>query len=222
MAKRLKQVAAEMADDGVHGFRPAPEPKKRGRPPRAAPPVSSNVNDETIAAAIVECGAARNDLDVANAHYRNALKKWGERGVPPEHVTWLLKQKKREVADIEQMIRWQNRMLAIAAIPVGSQLGLFDDGESVGTRVDKARAVPIAAADDIVRAKREGYDAGARGDGEDANPYDDGSPLALAWSAERRRATVDRAGEVFGTAKTAEELAGEAADEMRALRAPPN
>ena len=44
MAKRLKQAAAEAAED--RGNAPTIEPKKRGRPPKPVV-VASNVTDET-------------------------------------------------------------------------------------------------------------------------------------------------------------------------------
>lgn len=214
-----RKLTAKTTTDDAAPAQQASAPKKRGRPPKAASAAPlSNVSGDTIKAAIVEVGAAKTDLESAQGVYRNLLKKWEERGVPSEWVTWGIKQRKREVGDIERDIRWMNRMLAIQEIPVGSQLGLFEDGESIGTKVDKAKAETVTSDDDIAKAKAAGYEAGTKGIGEEANPHPDGSPSALAWAAERRRATVDRAREAFGGGKSAADLAGESVEGMRALR----
>lgn len=194
---------------------------------------ASNVGDDAIVAAVLECGGLKAEAETANANYRNGLKKWEERGVSAEDVTWFLKLRKREVPDVEAEIRRRNRLLRALAYPLGAQLGLFEDGQTVATKVDddklaQERAAVIKALpteQDLAEAHAKGFDAGLRGYGVDVNPFQsaDGSPQYLHWLAGRKEGTIEAAKKAFAPApaeppKSAEELAGEAADGMAKLR----
>jgi ribosome modulation factor len=195
---------------------------------------ASNVGDDAIVAAVLECGGLKADAETANAAYRNGLKKWEERGVSAEDVTWFLKLRKREVPDVEAEIRRRNRLLRAMAYPLGAQLGLFEDGQSVAAKVDGDKLAAERAAvvkalpteQDLEEAHAKGFEAGSRGYGEDVNPFQsaEGCPQSLRWLAGRKEGTIEAAKKAFApvegdASKSAEDLAGEAAEGMAQLRA---
>lgn len=198
MARKLNEKTAAHAAEKAASSAPKGERAKAGKAKTSAAKIVSNVTDETIVAAVMECGGFKSELESAQGKYRNALKKWEERGVDAADIAWILRTKQREVHDIENEFRRRNRLLRVLKIPVGAQLGLFEDGESVASKVDgdavksEAEKAKIVEGDEIARAQAKGYDAGLRDYGEDVNPHEDGSPLALAWEAGRKSGVEQR------------------------------
>lgn len=227
MAKKLNERTAADAAERAASAAPAPskdKPKKAAA--TSAAKVVENVTDETMISAAMECGGLKTEVESANGKYRAALKKWEERGVDAADIAWILRTKRREVHEIESEIKRRNRWLRVMQIPVGAQLGLFADGESVGAKVDgdkiaaeKAKADPITA-EESAKIQAAGAECGARGYGPEVNPYqsDEGSPRFLAWEAGRK--TGEAAAKAYGgdEPKSSEDLAGEAADGMAKLR----
>lgn len=220
---RARKDAGDKAAAAASAAEKAAEQRRAEAEARAK--ATANVTDDTMVAAVLECGGLKTALETAQGNYRAALKKWEERGVDAGDVTWFLRTKKRDVQDVEAEIRRRNRLMRALAYPIGAQLGMFDDGESVGAKVDgdkiaaaKANGLPTVA--DIDAAKAQGYDAGLRGYGNDVDPFqkDEGSPLSLAWRGGREAGVVEAATRAFGREKTAEDMVGETVDGMRELR----
>lgn len=194
MARKLNDRTKAAAGADAAPARPG----KAAKGKTAAATVVSNVTDDTITAAVMECGGFKAELESAQGKYRNALKKWEERGVDAGTIAKILAIKKREIHDVENEFRRLNRYLRVLKIPIGAQLGLFEDGESVASKVDgdqinaKAKIDAIAQGGEIAAAQAKGYDAGLRDYGDELNPHDDGDPLALAWEAGRKQGIEQR------------------------------
>lgn len=164
---------------------PAEEPKRRGRPRKAPPP--TNVTDETIrehcekcATAFGEMQTARDEVSIRTGAYRSRLKEAGKAGVPKEAITWWLAARRREPGDIDRETRDRNRIARIMALPIGTQLGLFDDGGTVAGAVDQEQ---LAAADGKPAgdAYIDGKLAGGDGKPLSTNPYPAESQAADEW-----------------------------------------
>lgn len=186
MARRPKAADAE-----------APEgegPRKRRV---AAPP--SNVTDDTIREFVGKAIGAKAELEEAEAAakskrggYRAVLKAAKAAGVDPGHITWFLDARKRDVKDIDRETSWRNRIARVMALPLGTQLGLFEDGTTVATAVDGDKIAANETAptvDMLITADEQGYQAGQAGKLPDATPYGDpASPLAIRWEKARQKA----------------------------------
>jgi hypothetical protein len=199
MARRLgaPSSAQKKADQAAKKATEEAEREKKAADARLA---RANVTDDTCVAAVLECGPLKDALESAQGAYRAALKKWQERGV--DEVAWFLKTRKRDVQDVEAEIRRRNRILRAMSFPLGAQLGMFDDGESVATKIENDKAAAggngaptITTQAMLDEAHAAGTDAGRRGYGADVNPHqrDDGSPRQLAWEAARVAAMVELA-----------------------------
>lgn len=193
-------------------------PKKRGRPRKAQMPLS-NVTDETIRQHVDAIVVAERDVRLARERLAAKKEAAKDAGVTLSDVTWFLRQRDRDVRDIDAETRRRNRLAKIMGLPLGTQLGLFEDGESVATKIETATKPKIPTLADLQAARVDGNVAARRGEGADKNPHPEGSGLFLAWEEGRREGTARRAAEVFGDAPSAEDIAGEAVDGMRALRA---
>lgn len=181
----------------------------------------SNVSDDTLAKHYQIVLAAKLDEERAAESLKSArgilgakIKDAQAAGVNVKAMKVVLGWRKRETSELDQEIRSINRIAFIANLPIGAQLGLFENGESVAKALDDKAIVSSA---DLDEADARGFDAGHKGHGANLNPHDEGSPLALRWEAGRQRATVERAGEVFNGSPEAD-LAGDIAT-MNALRA---
>lgn len=197
------------------------EPKKRGRPRKAQLPLS-NVTDETIRLHTDAIVAADRDVRLAREKLKAKKEAAKEAGVTLSDVTWFMRAKDRDVRDIDAETRRRNRLAKIMNLPLGTQLGLFEDGKSVASKIEDDKIAATAARAKIptladLQAARDAGDRAGR-EGKSDNPHPEGSPLALNWEEGRRAATIARAQEAFGGTKSAEQLAGEALDGMRALR----
>lgn len=165
----LEQAKADIAA--------SPAAKRRGRPRNPAPP--TNVTDETIrehcqkaARHFGELQTAREGVSVAMGTYRAALKEAKKAGVPTQAIIWYLAARSRDPEEIDRETRERNRIARVMALPIGTQLGLFEDGSTVAGAVDQAKLDAVAAGerqpDD---AYSEGKIAGADGKPLSANPY---------------------------------------------------
>lgn len=139
MAKKLKS--------GVDISGDAPEPKKRGRKPKQQA-LSSNVSDETIrefcdkaAVAFGEFETARDEMKQKQGVYRSVLKDAKQAGVDQGAIAWWLGARKREPDEIDRETRARNRVAQLMNLPIGTQLGLFEDGRTVATTIEDAQVV---------------------------------------------------------------------------------
>lgn len=144
------------------------EPKKpaAARVPDAGPPVvegeeprspvtavtkrheserSSNVSDETIREFCNKAAVAFGEFEKSNTEtkrlqgiYREVLKSAKKQGVDQTAITWWLQNKKREPDEIDRETRNRNRVAKLMGMPIGTQLGLFEDAPPAGTTVATA------------------------------------------------------------------------------------
>jgi hypothetical protein len=130
----------------------------------------------------------------ANSSYRSMLKAYKTAGGDVDSMVAGLALSKLEPEEIDRQFRETNWTLKMMGIPVGTQLGLFDDGKSVATHLEDAKLkangthngnghAKIVTRDQLRGAKAKGRIAGKAGKFPTDNPHEDGSPLFLAWAA---------------------------------------
>lgn len=134
----------------------------------------------------------------ANSVYRGRLKAFKKDGGNIEMLCEALRLQKREVDEIDRDFRDLNAYLKLMDIPVGTQLGLFADGQSIASAIDADRigkrdndefeTRPITTERALRDAKSAGFDAGSDGKSADTNPHEEGTPESLAWAGGYRDA----------------------------------
>lgn len=144
-----------------------------------------------ISAAKHDLEAAQKAVSSANSVYRNALKSYKKAGGDTDALIEALRLQKMEPADVDKLIAGVNWHLRALGVPVGQQLGLFPDGETVATKVDTDKIAeqgdgafdtgPLSTEATIRKAKDQGYSDGIEGKTA-FNVYADGSPEALAYT----------------------------------------
>jgi ribosome modulation factor len=181
MAKKspAQQAAAEEAKQQ--------KAAERKRPAQVAAP--SNVTDETIQ---LHCGRAyanyrefqrkKADMDTARGVYRAGLKAAKDAGLEPEVITWYIDQLKREPEDIDRETRLRNRYAKVMGLPIGTQLGMFDEETqtTVATVIDEAQ-IADATGIDLEQAGRLGREAGRLGKPWDTCPFAEDTDQRNAW-----------------------------------------
>lgn len=134
----------------------------------------------------------------ARSSYRATLKAFKKAGGNVDALTAALAVRNRDPEDVTREWRDINRYARLMNLPIGAQLGLFDDGESVAAKVDgdqieKQQPVPRKLTDKTLTAiKKDGAEASASGKFATANPYDEGTPEFLAWAGGFRADTEKR------------------------------
>lgn len=113
-----------------------------------------------------------------------------------------IKTRLRDPEEVDRETARRNKLLLFMGFPVGTQLGMFDDGESVATKSENATK-GIVSPDDLAFAREEGIGAGLKGEPKDSCPYDEGSPQEIHWSdgwanGLEQRATASRMAEGQG------------------------
>lgn len=118
-----------------------------------------------------------NDLAAAQAKVKGVmgsrkalLKDLQKFDVSRDDALWYLSARKRDVEEIDRETRARNRIAKLMQLPIGAQLGLFEDGDSVAATVDKGDP------------EQMGHDAALAGKTTDDNPFEDGSPDFLKWT----------------------------------------
>jgi len=95
-------------------------------------------------------------------------------------VRWGVENRKRDPKEIDAEHRARTRIARFFKIPIGTQIGLFDDGATVAAKIENADAAAIEA------TKQAGYAAGRAGFDLE-HKHAEGSPAALAFEVEWRR-----------------------------------
>lgn len=186
---------------------------------RGHPPKSENAelaqSDEALHSQLREIKLLNDDrlekakaASGANARYRSAIKvalKIGASiGLTSEDVVWWVGAEDRDPAEIDAETRRRNKLAELMALPIGTQLGLLDNGDSVATKVEDRRMATADpgmgnTVDEARIGGRKSYDLGMD---EADNPYK-GIPDDLrfaAWNegrAERRGEVAKAAGEAL-------------------------
>lgn len=91
--------------------------------------------------------------------------------------------RERDVEDIDRETRNLNTLCKFMGLPLGAQLGLFDDGVTVAHAVDTAKIAEAGAGvpNTAHGAYNLGYEVGKSGDDLINNPYPQESELRTQW-----------------------------------------
>lgn len=184
----------------------APTAKKRAKAGKSGG-VGLNVSDGTIlefwdkaVAAKAEADRKKAEFDSANGVFRTILKAADKAGVPKAALLWRLSKRNEDVADIDRHTAWCNRVARLTNLPIGAQLGLFEqDGTTitVAAAVDKALIAsrengdgPISSVpprnaayttEELTDAAWAGEEAAKGGQPRNTCPHEFGTPLADRW-----------------------------------------
>lgn len=161
-----------------------------------------NVSDETIQEKLGIVLAARVKLNSAQGEYRAAVKACRAVGLEPADVTWYVASRARDVRDIDAATRRRTRLAAVMGLPIGSQLGLFDDGETAATKAEHEQIAKnntsLSTEKSIAAAREAGRRHGLEGKSR-VDTYADGSPEQLAYDAAWTAAQAELTQRAFGT-----------------------
>ena len=182
MARRAKDAAQPV--EGANG------------PPKT-PEDIFNEHFPQIKAAKMELEKAQSAASTANSTYRNYLKSFKKAGGDSDALIMALADQKLDPNDVNRKIANYNRYARLMGMPIGTQFGLFTDGQTVATKVDNGadKSPATERMTDRMRTaiNEDGFKAGFNGRNLDTNPYEDGSPDFLAWSAGWNEAQAARA-----------------------------
>lgn len=88
--------------------------------------------------------------------------------------------------EIDRETRALNALCRLMDLPLGTQLGLFDDGSTVANAVDTAKLAEAGAVADLPNTAHGAYDlgfaAGRQGADPTSNPYPLGAPFGRNWA----------------------------------------
>lgn len=167
MARRLRAPA-----------KTKPDTAEKSAAEAATPAASGNVTRETkkewalrVKAKKAEADKAKDDYRKANNLYRAELKAAKGAGVDPADIIWGLETLARDPDEINREIRARNDMALALGIPIGEQLGLFGDGQTVATKVDNAKQA-AAERGESQDPEEMGYQAARAGKTIGTNPFD--------------------------------------------------
>lgn len=141
----------------------------------AAPPVLGNLTYDTFKEHADECSHLKQVAHDANAAYRQALKRAKGAGINQAALAQALTLRRQDPEKTTTEFRDINRYLKWLGVPVGTQLGMFDDETTVATAIEND-----ASAEE---AEKAGYAAGKGGKSRSPAPYPLGTPLGAAWDA---------------------------------------
>lgn len=166
-----------------------------------------------------EIAALREDRASKNGAYRNVLKSAEKAGIPAAAIRWRLEQRTLDIDDINRHIAWCNRIAFLTRLPIGTQLGLFEDGQTVAAKLDAAAAkgegdpAGMLTVSQLVAASDEGEKARADGKLRIDNPYEFGTPLSdrwfQGWDDENKRQLQVQGGQAMAE-RAAPEMGGQA------------
>lgn len=91
--------------------------------------------------------------------------------IDKKDALWYLAARKRDPEEIDRETKSRNRIARLMQLPIGAQLGLFEDGDSVAKVIDSGDP------------EQMGYDAAMNHKSPDDCPFEDGSPEFLKWQA---------------------------------------
>ena len=152
----------------------------------------------TILAAKVEEEKANEDARKRRGEYRASLKAFKKAGGNVDAMTYTLGLRHSDPEEVTRLWRGINSYARLMNLPIGTQLGLFEKGESIATQIENAKAEkdpgpPRKMTDKTLTAiAKEGAAASAGGKFETDNPYEDGTLAFLAWAGGFRKDTEKR------------------------------
>lgn len=164
-----------------------------GPPKRSGPTIEEKEQHfNKCYSAWLDIEAAKKEMQGCNGFYRNLLKEATKAGISKKAIIEAIKLKNQDPEEVARDFDALNEMIVIAKIPVAAkavQLGLFADGESVATKIEKGNLQATRDVEENLESLKElGFRAGLEGKSSDANPHkdDEGSPEFLAWAGGHR------------------------------------
>jgi ribosome modulation factor len=125
-----------------------------------------------------------------NANKKAFKKLGGEKS----DYDWYLDTRKRDTDDVDAETRRRNEIAVLMGLPIGTQLGLFADGQTVATAIENDDPKP---AEDAPNPKREGYDAAMSGKSELDCPYKRGDGRRNYWLMGHKEGLKDNITKTF-------------------------
>lgn len=158
-----------------------------------------------IRAAKVDFEEKQAEAKALQAVYRGHLKAYKKHGGDQEALVEAMALAKQEPADVDRKFRHLNETLLWMGVPVGTQLGMFEDGRTIGEHADN-EAIEASLTDDVRRhqAKVAGRIAGGASTLVE-NPHDHSTDLHGAWA----QGFAERQAELAGLARDRESVAAE-------------
>ncbi|HWG06020.1 MAG TPA: hypothetical protein VG271_13485 [Beijerinckiaceae bacterium] len=138
--------------------------------------------------------AAKKVVGAANGAYRSSLKAFKKDGGNINQIIRILEDMDRDADEVIKDNLDYARYAAFFKLPIGEQAELFEGtslkpaAKTSAPEAEETEEEEVSPEQRIARAKTEGFEAGSDGKSPSNNPYEDGSPEFLAWSAEWRRA----------------------------------
>lgn len=141
-----------------------------------------------IRAAKLAVEQAQKAASAANSVYRNHLKDFKKAGGDADALLDALRFSKMEPEDATRQMQRTNIYMRRMGLPVGSQFGLFDDGQSVADKAEQDRMARDAGPErlsekSLTAIEEDGFAAGLAGKSAASHGYEEGSPADLRWSA---------------------------------------
>jgi hypothetical protein len=168
-------------------------------------PVLHNATDEVIRGWAVKIMKADNEkkeakkaYDSKNGFYRQLFNDAGKEGVSAQALSWYMANRERDPAEIDKETAERNRVARVMNLPISTQLGLLDDGQTVAGAVDQQILRKQATGSDL-SAYDQGKQAALEGKGISSNPFteesDDWNDFEQGWGAGLRQRGQELSGE---------------------------
>lgn len=162
-----------------------PDTVKQDQQPAKSPEEIFSDHYPAILLAKVESEKKDDEARKVRGVFRAALKAFKKSGGNVDALTAALAVRNRDPDEVTREWRDINRYARLMNLPIGAQLGLFEDGQTVGAKVDAAKIdgdkQPVRGDKTLTACKKEGAKASAAGKFATDNPYEEGSPQFLAW-----------------------------------------
>lgn len=120
----------------------------------------------------------------SSAKARAILKEAKKAGIEPDDILWYRDNRGRDPAEIDAETQRRNRMARANKMPIGTQLGLFEDGSTVASAVDRDAGTASTPAERNQLQKEAlaaGREAGRTGKSRTSNPWPLKSEAFASW-----------------------------------------
>jgi hypothetical protein len=175
--------------------------KKDQEPARSAEEIFKDHYPQILLAK-VEAEKKDEDARKARGGYRATLKAFKKAGGNVEALTYALGLRHCDPDEITRLWTGINGYARLMNLPIGTQLGLFGEGESIATQIENEKLGAAGAKDKgperatdktLTACRKDGAKASAAGKFATENPHEDGTPAFLAWAGGFRDDTEKRA-----------------------------
>lgn len=141
----------------------------------------------------------------ASSKFRAILKDAKKAGIDPDDILWYRDTRGRDPAEIDAETRRRNRLARVMRLPIGTQLGIFEDGETVARKASRDAGDGATAADRTQLQKEAhtaGREAGRAGKNRTDNPWPLKSAAFTEWDSGWCEGQAETAAELGGVAKS--------------------